>query len=64
MIFGKKAEEAKAGTPTDNQEPVIDPSDPLDKRFLVPLPEKISMVRINGIQDVKGVWKKGIRELE
>ena len=67
MIWGKqKEEEAKnanpGGTPGD-QSP-IDPLDPLDKRFLVPLPEKISINRINSIGEVKTVWKKGVRELE
>lgn len=66
MIFGKKKaeEEAKAINDSNQGSSVIDPADPLDKRFLVPLPEKISMVRISQITEVKTVWNKGIRELE
>ena len=68
MIWGKKKaeEEAKAAgqEPDSNGTSVIDPLDPLDKRFLVPLPEKISMVRVSQITEVKTVWNKGIRELE
>lgn len=66
MIFGKKKaeEEAKAINDSNQGSSVIDPADPLDKRFLVPLPEKISMVRVSQITEVKTVWNKGIRELE
>jgi hypothetical protein len=68
MIFGKKAEEAKAASVLSNSgydsKPIIDPSDPINKRFLVPLPEKIDTVRISSISDVKTVWKKGLREIE
>ena len=64
MIFGKKKEDEEAKASQNDSSPVIDPSDPLDKRFLVPLPEKISMVRISQISEVKTVWNKGVRELE
>jgi len=64
MIWGKKKEDEEAKASQNDSSPVIDPSDPLDKRFLVPLPEKISMVRISQISEVKTVWNKGVRELE
>ena len=65
MIFGKKAEEKKAAeSETSQGQAIIDPKDPIDKRFLVPLPEDIDPVRISKISEVKTVWKKGIREME
>ena len=48
---------------------IINPKDPLDRRFLVQLPEDVRVERIARVVDVKSIWRQGtspqgIRELE
>ena len=53
--MGMKAEEGKE----DPQDPnaIIDPKDPLDRRFLVQLPEDVRVERIARVVDVKTIWR-------
>lgn len=60
-------EGATQGGPDDPQDPgeqIIDPKDPLKTRFLVDLPEKISVTNWSKVGEIKSTWKKGIREIE
>jgi hypothetical protein len=51
--------------PDDPQDPgIIDPKDPLHKKFLAPLPEKIDITNWSKVGEIKTTWKKGIREIE
>lgn len=53
--------------PDDPQDPgkfIIDEKDPLNTRFLVSLPEKITITSWSKVGEIKTTWKKGIREIE
>ena len=49
---------------TQDRNQIIDPNDPLDRRFLVQLPEDVRVERIARVADVKTIWRQGITELE
>jgi hypothetical protein len=53
--LGMKTEEVKGGDP--HRDDIIDPNDPLDRRFLVQLPEDVRVERIARVVDVKSIWR-------
>ena len=60
-------EATKGGPDEDPQDPgkeIIDPKDPLKTRFLVDLPERITITSWSKVGEIKTNWKKGIREIE
>ena len=61
--MGMNAKDGKVDDPQDPNQ-IIDPNDPLDRRFLVQLPEDVRVERIARVVDVKTIWRQDIRELE
>jgi hypothetical protein len=43
---------------------IIDPNDPFETGFLVPLPVDIKIERISQITEVKQFWRAGLRKIE
>ena len=50
--------------PQDPGEEIINEKDPLNTRFLVNLPEKITVTQWSKVSEIKTTWKTGIREIE
>jgi hypothetical protein len=53
-----------AEQPRSSHKSVIDPSDPLETKFLVNLPVDIKIERIHAVTEVKQFWRQGLRQIE